>query len=251
MTSPCRVVAGLFAAVVLLAGCRTTPVPQLRASATRPREVPRYFAYFVKEGDTLASIGRKFGLPWQRIRDENDCGEDLRVGQVLLIPAEGPKAVPEPPERSVPREEPPIVAPPAALVPPVQRDGSTGRFQWPLQGRLTRRYGDRLRRFSEPGIGIQAPGGRPVRAIASGEVICCVQGGRFPTAGWGNVVAVRHYDGWVSWYGQLGQVSVDEGQSVGGGAEIGTIGSGGQEQTELAFRLFRDERPVDPLKFLP
>jgi hypothetical protein len=52
-----------------------------------PRPEPQYEVYYVKKGDTLQSIGRRMGIPWERIFETNDCSpENLQVGQVLLIP---------------------------------------------------------------------------------------------------------------------------------------------------------------------
>jgi len=46
-----------------------------------------YQVYYVKEGDTLSSIGRRTGVPWEKIQEVNDCDpRDLAAGQVLLIP---------------------------------------------------------------------------------------------------------------------------------------------------------------------
>ncbi len=46
-----------------------------------------YRVYYVEEGDTLSSIGRRTDVPWERIQEVNDCDpRDLEAGQVLLIP---------------------------------------------------------------------------------------------------------------------------------------------------------------------
>lgn len=56
-------------------------------SLPRPEEI-KHAAYTVKKGDTLASIGKKFGVDWQAIASYNKLTKNsvLRVGQQLLIP---------------------------------------------------------------------------------------------------------------------------------------------------------------------
>ena len=87
--------------------------------------------------------------------------------------------------------------------------------------------------------------------MAWGRVVCCTPAGRSPEPGWGNVVIIRHGET-VSWYAHLDRITVREGQEVGKGARIGSVGSSGSAgEPELAFRIFRGERPVDPLDYLP
>ncbi len=115
-----------------------------------------------------------------------------------------------------------------------------------------RRYNGRVRGLKEPGIGLAAPVGTEVCAVADGEVVAGVAAGRSPRPGWGNVLCVRHAGGIVSWYGCLARMTVREGERVRQGQRIGTVGdSGAAAEPELALRLFKDERPVDPLGYLP
>jgi murein DD-endopeptidase MepM/ murein hydrolase activator NlpD len=109
-----------------------------------------------------------------------------------------------------------------------------------------------LRGFKEPGIAIAAPAGTEVCAVAAGRVITLVGGDKARRSAWGNVVAVFHPDGMVSWYGHLGDIEVAKGDSVEKGQPIATVGSSGAvQEPELAFRLFKAERLVDPEDYLP
>jgi len=65
-------------------------------------------------------------------------------------------------------------------------------------------------------------------------------------------VAISHSGGIASWYAYLDQVLVERGQSVSKGQLIGTVGrSGAAPRPELAFRLYQDDRPVNPERLLP
>ncbi|MGQ9779584.1 MAG: LysM peptidoglycan-binding domain-containing protein [Bacillota bacterium] len=63
------------------------PAPESSSRLLRPEEI-KHISYTVKKGETLSSIGRKFGLPWQEIAAYNNLGKKtlLYPGQVLLIP---------------------------------------------------------------------------------------------------------------------------------------------------------------------
>ncbi|MEF8788447.1 MAG: N-acetylmuramoyl-L-alanine amidase [Planctomycetota bacterium] len=56
-----------------------------------------YEVYYVEKGDTLSSIGRRTGVPWEKIQEVNDCDpRDLSAGQVLLIPLHAREEPPQP-----------------------------------------------------------------------------------------------------------------------------------------------------------
>ena len=115
-----------------------------------------------------------------------------------------------------------------------------------------RRYGDKVRGLAEPGMGIAAPLGTEVCAVAAGTVVTCVRTDPASPSAWGNVVAIAQAGDMVSWYAHLDRVFVEKGREVSRGGVIGTVGSSGAAaRPVLAFRLFRNERPVDPEDFLP
>lgn len=209
----------------------------------------------MRKGDTLVSIGAKFGVPWQEILKDNPCSpEDLEVGRVLLIPVH--LASGSVPRRPRPEQERPGTSSGHEVLGVSRESLHRGRpahpFWWPTGGTLTRRYSEPVRGLEEPGIGIAAPPATEVCSVAAGTVICCVRARPGRRTGWGNVVAVRHGGKVVSWYAQLARIEVKEGQKVRKGQRIGTVGSSGAAaRPELALRFFKDERPVDPLKYLP
>lgn len=252
MFKRCVVVTLTLACTWALLGCAGPgPVPPPPPTPPTPPRPPiaNYIVYYVRAGDTLVSIGRAHGVPWPKIEQANTCTPTaLRIGQPLLIPLHERAQAPQPPPPKPPGELPIVMAPKSAL----HRGKPKSRYWWPVDGRVTRRYLSKVRGFAEPGIGLSAAPGAEVCSIAWGRVICCVPEGRSPRPGWGNVVAVRHSDGMVSWYGYLGRISVEEKQQVGKGAAIGAVGSGGAAgRAELAFRLFKHDRPVDPTQYMP
>jgi murein DD-endopeptidase MepM/ murein hydrolase activator NlpD len=117
---------------------------------------------------------------------------------------------------------------------------------------VVRNHGDPFRSLPEPGIAIAAPAGTEVHAVADGRVISRVLAGDTPDSVWGHTVVIAHSGEMASSYAHLGQVLVEEGDRVEQGEAIGTVGTTGRtERPMLAFRLFSDQRLVDPVEHLP
>jgi len=96
------------------------------------------------------------------------------------------------------------------------------------------------------GVDIDASHGAPVFPVRDGEVIFAGSRG-----GYGKLVIVEHGDGLQSWYAHLADVDVEEGEWLGGGQALGTVGSTGRSTgPHLHLEMRRDGVPKDPLKWL-
>lgn len=248
-----------------------------------------YVVYQVRRGDTLYSLSRRFSVPAGEIQKDNSVSSprDLAAGALLVIrrvegaeglaPAEaalggagegasspvgpaassGPTASGSPAAASGPAaaggaSEPQTAPRRTVGQADLYRGKPLAQFWWPTAGTLARRYGDAFRGMSDPGIAISAPAGTEVYAVADGTVVSSVRGGNAPDSVWGNVVSIAHAGGMVSWYGHLANILVREGARVSKGEAIGTVGTTGAAPSPmLAFRLYRNARPVDPLGYLP
>lgn len=129
-----------------------------------------------------------------------------------------------------------------------------GLFAWPLQGQVISGFGGRGQGPRNDGLNIRASAGDAVRAAASGDVVYA--GDQVP--GFGNLVLIKHADGWVTAYGHLGRVDVRMQQKVTQGQQIGQAGtSGGVSEPQLHFEVRyaptpqERARPVDPGLVLP
>jgi murein DD-endopeptidase MepM/ murein hydrolase activator NlpD len=178
----------------------------------------------------------------------------------LLTPPQ-PAPVPAPaPQPSVAASNsgPPPVMPPrnaAAALPlpgevPAQQataDTSSGRFPWPVRGRVLASYGSTAGGGHNDGINIAAPRGTPVRAIDAGTVAYAGN----EVKGYGNLVLIRHENGWISAYAHLDDVAVKPGDRIAAGQPFAKVGdSGGVAEPQLHFELRRGKKPVDPREFL-
>lgn len=177
-------------------------------------------------------------------------------------PAAPPVTRPVPPPVSRPSTPPPAAAP--TPTPPLAA-GSTptdaqissfgrGRFIWPVRGDLISDFGPKGTGQRNDGINIRVPMGEAVRAAAAGDVVYA--GDQVP--GFGNLVLIKHTDGWVTAYGHMSRVDVKMQQKVVQGQQIGQAGStGGVSESQLHFEVRyaptpQDRaRPVDPKLVLP
>lgn len=129
-----------------------------------------------------------------------------------------------------------------------------GRFVWPVKGTILSHFGPLGPGERNDGVNIGADRGADVHAAAAGEVVYAGS----DVKGFGNVVLIKHADGWVTAYAHLGAVGVRIRDHVEQGQKIGSVGeTGGVDQPQLHFEARwssapRDKhKPVDPLKLLP
>ena len=143
----------------------------------------------------------------------------------------------------------PSAPPPADVI-----AAGRGRFIWPVHGDILSPFGVKGVGRRNDGIDIKASQGTSVHAAASGEVVYA--GDQVP--GFGNLVLIKHADGWVTAYAHLDRASVHMRQSVTQGDEIGQVGqSGGVFEPQLHFEIryaprpTDKARPIDPSLVLP
>ena len=172
-----------------------------------------------------------------------------------VIPLDGPP--PKQPAATPPQAEP-ATPPRTAGVPPgidpgrpasaESSQGSiAGRFPWPVRGRVLASYGNMPGGGHNDGINIAAARGTPVQAIDAGTVAYTGN----EVKGYGNIVLIRHANGWISAYAHLDGVTVKPGDAIAAGQIIAKVGdSGGVGEPQLHFELRRGKKPVDPKEFL-
>ena len=129
-----------------------------------------------------------------------------------------------------------------------------GRFIWPVLGEVISPFGVKGLGRKNDGLDIKAAQGTVVHAAASGEVVYA--GDQVP--GFGNLVLIKHADGWVTAYAHLDHAIVRMRQSVVQGDEVGQVGlSGGVSEPQLHFEIryaprpTDKARPIDPQLILP
>lgn len=125
--------------------------------------------------------------------------------------------------------------------------GALPTFRWPVRGRVITAYGARTNGKSNDGINVAVPEGTPVKAAEDGVVAYAGN----ELKGYGNLVLVRHSNGYVTAYAHASDVLVKRGDSIKRGQVIAKSGQSGEAGSpQLHFEIRKGSTPVDPLNFL-
>jgi murein DD-endopeptidase MepM/ murein hydrolase activator NlpD len=128
---------------------------------------------------------------------------------------------------------------------PASADGTS--FRWPVRGRIISGFGAKSNGERNDGINLAVPEGTSVKAAEAGTVIYAGN----ELEGYGNLVLVRHADGWVSAYAHNKDILVKRGDKVSRGQTIGQAGmSGTASSPQVHFELRKGAKPVNPLDYL-
>jgi murein DD-endopeptidase MepM/ murein hydrolase activator NlpD len=124
---------------------------------------------------------------------------------------------------------------------------TAGNFRWPVRGRIISGFGDKANGQNNDGINIAAPEGTPFKAAEDGVVAYAGN----ELKGFGNLVLVRHSNGYVTAYAHASEVSVKRGDTVRRGQVIGKTGqTGSVGSPQLHFEVRKGSTPVDPMSYL-
>ncbi len=212
-------------ALLSIVACASSPsqVPVVERSATvqaRPgeHELP---VHTVVAGETLSGIARRYGVSVRDLRRHNPVVDPdrLQPGDRLSIPAGGSSPSP------------------SAV--------SEIALGWPLaKVDISSAYGSRGGKHR--GVDIAASKGTRVVASADGVVIFA---GR--QNGYGRVVILQHKNNYTTLYAHHRKNKVKKGERVLRGQTIATVGkSGNASGAHLHFELRRDDRTLDPARYL-
>jgi murein DD-endopeptidase MepM/ murein hydrolase activator NlpD len=153
----------------------------------------------------------------------------------------------------VPAGKPPRSAPTATIskssLAPIARanDSNAPAFAWPVSGPVIAEFGASTNGERNDGINISAPMDTPIHAAASGTVT--YSGDELKA--YGNLILIRHDDGYVTAYAHADKILVNRGQAVTKGQVIGYSGSSGDVTSpQLHFEIRHDTHPVDPKALL-
>jgi murein DD-endopeptidase MepM/ murein hydrolase activator NlpD len=241
----------------------------------------------VVPGETLTSIARHYGKSRVEIAKANhiDSYATLRVGQTLTIPGVRPA-----PQKSAnvtkpqPAPQPTVAAAPAKLQAPAKSQasaptqvasvqptatarvvtpatetpqasaptgseltGSVPSFRWPVHGRVIAGYGAKVNGTPNDGINLAVPEGTSVKSAEDGVVAYAGN----ELKGYGNLVLVRHPNGFVTAYAHASEVLVKRGDQVKRGQILARAGqTGSVTSPQLHFEIRKGATPIDPSQYL-
>ncbi len=224
-------------------------------------------AHVVRAGETMYSLGRTYNVHPNAIANANglSMSAGLTVGQRINIPGSGssspiansaPAALPQQnlaaqrpiapaaPQQQVADEQPAGQMEQSAQI---EQPDTASPFRWPVRGRVISKFGSKPNNTKNEGINIAVPEGTAVRASEAGVVAYAGN----ELKGYGNLVLIRHQNGWVTAYAHNKELSVKRGDTVRRGDVIAKAGSTGSVTSpQVHFEVRQGATPVDPMKYL-
>jgi murein DD-endopeptidase MepM/ murein hydrolase activator NlpD len=261
------------AAVAAAAPALAAPVSKPVAVAAAPT------VHVVNRGDTLLSIARRNHVPVGELAKANslDPQAKLKLGTKLAVPgAKSAAVLPAAPAAVAAAQPGAASAPPATKMaavaggPPqsvrlaqattkvdepsaeapakaAEATGALPTFRWPVRGKVITSYGAKTNGKANDGINLAVPEGTPVKAAEDGVV--AYSGNELK--GYGNLVLVRHSNGYVTAYAHASELLVKRGDTIKRGQIIAKSGQSGEVGSpQLHFEIRKGSSPVDPLQFL-
>jgi len=257
------------------------PVPAAAPSRSAPASGTSA-THVVAAGDTLYKISRTYGRPVPDIAKANNIQPTatLKIGDRIVIPGGSPtKTV----GKSVPKVAQPLAAPSAkaqapkatpakatpapkqpeqtqqaavvtpssetpAATPAVARSGDGApSFRWPVKGRVIAGFGPRPNGQQNDGINLAVPEGTPIKAAEDGVVAYAGN----ELKGYGNLVLIRHANGYVTAYAHAKELLVKRGDQIKRGQVIANSGqTGNVDAPQLHFEVRKGPAPLDPMPLL-
>ena len=251
------------------------PASKAVAAASAPPSV-----HVVNRGDTLLSIAHRNHVPVAELAKANslDPSAKLKLGMKLTVPgaktaagcaggaagggccrparrgmappATKMAAASDPQQKARLAQATTKLEDAPAAETPVKATEATGAlptFRWPVRGKVITSYGAKTNGKSNDGINLAVPEGTPVKAAEDGVV--AYSGNELK--GYGNLILVRHSNGYVTAYAHASELLVKRGDTIKRGQIIAKSGQSGEVGSpQLHFEIRKGSSPVDPLQFL-
>jgi murein DD-endopeptidase MepM/ murein hydrolase activator NlpD len=257
--------------------------PVASAAPVRPMAVASAApaVHFVNRGDTLMNIARRNHISVVELARANGLAPSarLKLGMKINVPTRS-AAMAQPAQPATMAAAQPVAAPvPPITRPPVTRmataadtqkarlaqasaadepaapspvkaaeaTGALPTFRWPARGKVIAAYGAKTNGKVNDGINLAVPEGTPIKAADDGVVAYAGN----ELKGYGNLVLIRHNNGYVTAYAHASALDVKRGDIVKRGQVIAKSGQTGEVQSpQLHFEIRKGSTPVDPLQFL-
>jgi murein DD-endopeptidase MepM/ murein hydrolase activator NlpD len=236
------------------------PPPTVSASPAGHAAAPANSEmHVVAAGDTLSKIARHYGRTLPALAKANNIQPNakLNIGDRILIPgARVGRAKTESEPNAAPASKPDgketaaVVTPsPAAPNPAVPGKAAAEAMplRWPVHGKVIAAFGSKSNGQPNDGIDVAVPENTPVKAADDGVVAYAGN----ELKGYGNLVLVRHPNGYVTAYAHAKELLVKKGDPIKRGQVIAKSGqTGNVEVPELHFEVRKGTAAIDPMQFL-
>ena len=236
-------------------------VPPYTLYVGQKLSLPAKQYHTVKRGESLYGIARMYNVDVTSLSKVNNLKTpySLSVGQRLLLPASvsaqdtGKKVnassvtVSKAPQTTTSTQKTQVKNKIAETYTPPASNRKT-KFMWPVNGTVISGFGNLGKGRKNDGINIKAPLGTTVKAADGGTVAYAGN----ELKGFGNLILIKHTDGWITAYAHNDRLLVKKGQKVVRGEKIATVGSTGSVTVpQLHFEVRAGKKAVNPRGYLP
>lgn len=227
--------------------------------------LPAPSVHIVQKGDTIYSISRRYNVDMSVLTRTNNlyAPYSIYLGQILKLPG----SVVEPTEHWISlKKQPPRTAArntakwapkqtktgrkstrKTAVRLPTPPDRAKAKFAWPVNGTVMNKFGSAGGGRHNDGINIKVAEGTFVRAAENGVVAYAGN----ELKGFGNLLLVKHADGWITAYAHNKEFLVKRGDTVKRGQPMAKAGkTGNAKEPQLHFEIRRGTKAVDPMTYL-
>lgn len=228
--------------------------------------LPEPSVHIVQKGDTIYSISRRYNVDMSVLTRTNNlyAPYSIYLGQILKLPG----SVVEPTERWVVLKNSPTKATAQKTTKstgsksaksskkttrrtttrlPTPPDRAKAKFAWPVSGTVMNKFGSAGGGRHNDGINIKVAEGTFVRAAENGVVAYAGN----ELKGFGNLLLVKHADGWITAYAHNKEFLVKRGDTVKRGQPMAKAGkTGNAKEPQLHFEIRRGTKAVDPMIYL-
>ena len=231
-------------------------------------KLPPASIHIVQKGDTIYSISRRYNVDMSLLARQNRLKAPYNIyeGQFLKLPG----SIVEHKEAQVVALKSPEPKPAAKnssakksltdkasskkktaqknsvrLPSPPSRDKA--KFAWPVKGKVMTKFGAAGAGRHNDGINIRVQEGTSVRAAENGVVAYAGN----ELKGFGNLLLIKHADGWITAYAHNDSLLVKRGQTVSRGQPVAKAGkTGNAKEPQLHFEIRKGTKAVDPLSYM-
>jgi len=210
--------------------------------------IPSQRYYTVRKGDTLYSISKKHDMSVAQLARINKLQSPytLSVGQRLQLTEWDNTTAPSTKTTSTKKAKTSTQSTATTKNVVIPKSAQAKRFDKPANGKIIQGFSSTESAHNE-GINIAGKLGDPIKAADSGQVVYAGN----ELKGYGNLMLIKHKDGWITAYAHNDKLLVKKGAQVARGQKIATMGKTGNVKTpQLHFEVRYKTKVVDPQNYL-